>query len=210
MKVWDAISGQEPFVFTEHTQRVNCVAFSPDGDRLASGSDDCTVHVWDGASGRGAAEPCWTYRAYFESLSFSPDGKWLATASSTYGDDGDVRVWNLQSGEEVRMYEGMRCVAFTPTEAALPGADGNSETIDLIQIRDTSNYETLITLDGEDNSYADKLAFSPDGERLVAPYGLAVAIWDSMNGELQLTLKGHSNMVRSAVYSPNENLIGHS
>jgi eukaryotic-like serine/threonine-protein kinase len=201
VKVWDAIVGQEPFVFAEHKERVNCVAFSPDGQQLASGSDDCSILVWDGLSGR-VQHRLEGHTVPVQDLSFSPDGRWLAAASSRFGDDGDLRVWDLRSGKEVRQYPGMRCVAFSPDGSRLAAADGNSETIDLIQIWDTSTHQKLITLDGDDNSYADSLGFSPDGTRLIATYGSTASIWNCESGDLLFTLEGHSSNVESAVYSP--------
>jgi WD40 repeat protein len=52
VKVWDAATGQETLSLKEHTGPVMSVAFSADGKRLASGSQDGTVKVWNTATGR--------------------------------------------------------------------------------------------------------------------------------------------------------------
>ena len=52
VKVWDAATGQETLTLKGHTGAVKSVAFSPDGQRLASASDDGTVKVWDAATGQ--------------------------------------------------------------------------------------------------------------------------------------------------------------
>ena len=78
MKIWDTATGKALFALKGHTGWVESVAFSPDGQRLASASDDQTVKIWDTTTSKeelfaltGHAHSVW-------SVAFSPDGQRLA------------------------------------------------------------------------------------------------------------------------------------
>jgi len=68
---------------------VNAVAFSPDGQTLASGSNDYTVKLWDVNSGRELRSLEGHSRSV-NAVAFSPDGRTLASGSA----DGQVRLWD--------------------------------------------------------------------------------------------------------------------
>jgi len=76
---------------------VNSIAFSPDGKRIASGSDDHTIRVWDADSGELIAGPSVGHTHGVSSVAFSPDGKRIASASF----DCTIRVWDADLGELV-------------------------------------------------------------------------------------------------------------
>ena len=71
------------------------MAFSPDGHRLATGSDDGTVRLWDPATGVPLGDPLEGHKGSVSEMAFSPDGHRLASG----GDDGTVRLWDPDTGQ---------------------------------------------------------------------------------------------------------------
>jgi WD40 repeat protein len=96
-RFWNAETGQPLAVLTGHTAPVTSVAFSPDGHRLASGSDDMTVRVWNADTGQSIGAPLTGHTDYVLGVVFTPDGHRLASGSR----DGTVRLWNADTGQPV-------------------------------------------------------------------------------------------------------------
>jgi WD40 repeat protein len=79
-----------------HSSSVYCVAFSPDGKYLASGSNDKTVKFWSVESQKEVTT-LQGHSSYILSVALSPDGKYLASGSN----DKTVKLWSVESKKEV-------------------------------------------------------------------------------------------------------------
>jgi hypothetical protein len=143
-----------------HNDAINSVAFSPDGKRLATGSNDRTVKLWDAATGqetltlKGHSDAVW-------SVAFSPDGKRLATGSR----DCTVKLWDAGAGQELLTLKGhsdaVGSVAFSPDGKRL--ATGSKDRT--VKLWDAATGQETLTLKGHSDAVWS-VAFSPDGKRL--------------------------------------------
>jgi WD40 repeat protein len=111
-----------PREFKGHLADIECLSFSPLGNRLASGSWDSTIKMWDVASGDIVFDLV-HHSGVVRSVAFSPDGSILASA----GPDKTIRLWDPHSGRLLRELTGhtgpVGCLAFSPNGAILASSE---------------------------------------------------------------------------------------
>ena len=76
---------------------VTSIAFSPDGKRIVSGSDDKTIRLWDAETGESLRAPLGKHQGGVMSVAFSPDGKHIVSGSY----DNTIQLWDVEVDAEV-------------------------------------------------------------------------------------------------------------
>ncbi|MCA1685486.1 MAG: hypothetical protein LC745_05775, partial [Planctomycetia bacterium] len=185
------------------TVPITALAFSPDGKEVAA-SGYHEVTLWKADDGgldrrlRGVAE-----RVY--EIAYSPDGKWLATASGDPGQFGAVTLWIAEpsgGGKPVRdlleTTDSVFAVAFSPDGKQLAAA-GADRAIRVWEV-DSGKQVALI----EDHAdWILDLAFSPDGKRLAsASRDKTCKVFDLAKKESLVTFPGHAQTAFTVAFSP--------
>ncbi len=179
-----------------HKEDVNSVAWSPDGKRLATGSSDRTIKVWDAAGGQELLS-LKGHNGGVYSVAWSPDGTRLASGSL----DGTVKIW-YATGQELLTLKGHQSgvdsVAWSPDGNRL--ATGSFDNT--AKVWNAASGEERGTLRGH-VAEIYKLAWSPDGKRLAtASVDRTIKVWNVAGGQELLTLRGHKDRVYSVAWSP--------
>ncbi|GAB7336906.1 hypothetical protein MBLNU13_g01183t1 [Cladosporium sp. NU13] len=179
-----------------HLERVTTVQFSPDGSKLASGSEDGDVIVWDLTTG-AKLHTLEGHSDCITTMQFSPNGSRLASAY-----EGNVAIWDVATGAQLHTMEvdsvWATVVEFSPNGGKLASGSDNGNVI----VWDLATGAQLNLLEGH-SDWVRAIQFSPDGSKLasVSDDG-KVILWDATMGAQVYTLEGHSDWVRAVQFSP--------
>ncbi|UKO96586.1 nSTAND1 domain-containing NTPase [Nostoc sp. UHCC 0870] len=181
-----------------HNSWVTSVSFSPDGEVLASGSADNSIHLW-----RNDGKLINTLTGHSDgvnSVVFSPDGEILASASA----DSTIKLWN-RSGKLLTTLNGhnqaVNSVSFSPDSKIIVSGSADN-TVKLW----TREGNLLLTLTGH-NGGINSVAFSPEGDTIASVSDdSTIKLW-SLDGRLLTTIPAHTKEVRSVSFSPDGKTI---
>ncbi|HEY0484424.1 MAG TPA: hypothetical protein VGD37_43185 [Kofleriaceae bacterium] len=159
-----------------HDESVGAVAWSPDGRRLATASEDRTARVWDAVSGHALTRLA--HQGRVTAVAWRPDGRQLATAS----EDGTARVWDAVSGQALTLllahHGRVTAVAWRPDgrQLATASEDGTARVWDAV------SGQALTLLKHQDG--VTSVAWDRRGTRLAtASMDRTAQVWDAVSGE---------------------------
>jgi WD40 repeat protein len=181
------------------------VAFSPDGDTLATGCFDGQLDLWHVPDG-ALVKRIGSYSSWVDEPAFSPDGEYLAAAYNV--PDYLVQVWQLPQGDPAFKLQGghFTRLAYSPDGGTLATILANQEydqygwPAGYVQLWNASDGKQLNQLEVED---AVSLAFSPDGQ-ILATGSLdgTLRLWEMPGGRMLLESGGHFGQIQRLVFTP--------
>ena len=189
-------------VFAETFGSILSVAYSPNGQLLATAGESGEIRLWQVAD----MKPLLTFPGHTRwvfSVTFSPDGQILASSS----DDRTVKLWDVHTGQCLRTFEGhtswVWSVAFSPQGKTLASSSDDRT----VKLWDIQTGQCLKTLQGH-SSLVRSVSFSLDGQTLASGSNdCTVKLWDVSTGQLLETLEGHTLWVQSIAFSPNGEIL---
>ena len=217
LHIFNVFTEQKIATVQGHSERLECVAYSPDGSLLASGGKDNVIRVWSTSRPRPAR---FTFRAHSDTvlaLDFNPDGRRLLSRSY----DGTLKVWNVENGSDSLVFEGhqesVEDVACSPNGKLIASACGDG----VIKVWEASTGREKVALGKRARrggsfaiaggrrrvtsgaGLASCIAFRPDGQQLASGYDDGVIkVWEANTGREVIATMGHEAMIFDLDYTP--------
>lgn len=190
-----------------HTDHIYALAWSPDGNSIASSSLDETIQLWRADSGQ-TLHTHHTNALKGQALAWSPDGRYLASTNGLLCDT--IQTWQVSTGLKASAYppcnghtEPINALAWSPDGTYLASAsdDGTARVWDVHSGRSMLTYRAH-------TASVKAVAWSPDGNYLVsAGEDNTVQVWNARSGRNRLIYYGHRDKVNAIAFSPDGSSI---
>lgn len=189
------LENREPITLKGHTEQVRTIAFSPDSAKIASGSTDTSIIIWD-IEKRQIIKKLTDHQTSINSLDFSPDGKKIISGSN----DQTIKIWDAVSYQlldTIKFNNTVSTVAFSSDSRQFAVVCNDSKT----DIFDTESKKLIFSLEGH-KGIISTVVYSPDGKQILTSSQDGTAkIWQANDGKLVATLSSHKSLLTSASFS---------
>ncbi|KAF9917415.1 hypothetical protein BX616_001084 [Lobosporangium transversale] len=194
--ILDTTSGALVHRLEGHTRPVLCAEYSPNGNDLASASEDASVRVWDTQSGvlKHMLEG---HTDAVRSVAYSPDGKQIATG----GNDAIIRLWDATSGQQLKALMGefrIDQIVYSPNSQEIVTCCDQYLSL---PVWDARSGQKLCEL--EHDKRVCGIQYSPDGKFAASFTSFKVFLRNMQTRQTIHTLEGHSSSIQDVKYSPN-------
>ncbi|KAI5116831.1 hypothetical protein M0805_008567 [Coniferiporia weirii] len=191
-----------PTVWTANAgSAVSCVAYSPNGRHIVSGSEDNTLRIWDAWTGSPVGKALTGHSKSVWSVAYSPDGRHIVSGSS----DNTLRIWDAQTGstlgEPLTGHSNWVCsAAYSPDGRYIVSGSWDNT----LRIWDAQTGSSVGEPIKAHSGIVWSVAYSPDGRHIVSDSDdNTLRIWNAQTGSpVGGTLTGHSGSVDCVAYSP--------
>jgi WD40 repeat protein/beta-lactamase regulating signal transducer with metallopeptidase domain len=198
-RLWDASTGRSLQTLRGHSDALTCLAWAPDGRFLITAGYDKTVLLWIVTT--GPLRNLTGHTGAVRQAVFTPDSRFILSCSGLPNSDKTLRLWDIQSGKEVRQFTGhtdaVNAVALS-SDGKFALSAGMDKTIRLWDVETGKETRLLEGNEGEVRS----VAFAPNSQiAAAAGHDKKIRIWDLETGKILLVLEGHGDEVHTIAFT---------